>query len=100
MGRQAHTPGTMPTSPIIGVKICGLTSTDAIDAAVRAGAGFGGLVFHPKSPRFVALDQGRVLADAMRGRLKIVALITDMDDAAIEAVIAAVRPDFLQLHGS
>jgi phosphoribosylanthranilate isomerase len=90
----------MPTSPIIGVKICGLTSPDAIDAAVRAGAAYGGLVFHPKSPRFVTLDQARVLADAMRGRLKIVALITDMDDAGIEAVITAVKPDFLQLHGS
>ena len=84
----------------ITVKICGLTSPDAIDAAVRAGAVYGGLVFHPKSPRYVALEQGRVLADAMRGRLKSVALITDMDDAGIEAVIAAVKPDFLQLHGS
>ena len=37
----------------------------------------------------------------MRGRLKIVALIADMDDAGIEAVIMkTVRPDFLQLHGS
>ena len=84
----------------ITVKICGLTSPDAIEAAVRAGAVYGGLVFHPKSPRYVALEQGRVLADAMRGRLKIVALITDMDDAGIEAVIAAVKPGFLQLHGS
>src|SRR5471032_2609989 len=84
----------------ITVKICGLTSTDAIDAAVRAGAAYGGLVFHPKSPRTVALEKARVLADAMRGRLKIVALIVDMDDAGIEAVIAAVKPDFLQLHGS
>ena len=36
----------------------------------------------------------------MRGRLKIVALIADMDDAGIEAMVKAVRPDFLQLHGS
>ncbi|MBA2589257.1 MAG: phosphoribosylanthranilate isomerase [Alphaproteobacteria bacterium] len=84
----------------ISVKICGLTSPDTIDAAVRAGAAYGGLVFHPKSPRFVTLEQARVLADAMRGRLKIVALICNMDDAGIEAVIAAVKPDFLQLHGS
>ena len=41
-----------------------------------------------------------MLADQMRGRLKIVALIADMDDAGIEAVIAAVKPDFLQLHGN
>jgi len=50
--------------------------------------------------RFVALEQARALADHMRGRLKIVALIADMDDAGIEALIMAVRPDFLQLHGN
>jgi phosphoribosylanthranilate isomerase len=84
----------------IAVKICGITSPGAIDAAVEAGAVYGGLVFHPKSPRFVALEQARALADHMRGRLKIVALIADMDDAGIEALIMAVRPDFLQLHGN
>jgi phosphoribosylanthranilate isomerase len=83
----------------ISVKICGITTPDAIDAAVTAGAVYGGLVFHPKSPRYVTLEQGHVLADRMRGRLKIVALITDMEDAGIEALVTAVRPDFLQLHG-
>ncbi|MEY4707456.1 MAG: hypothetical protein RJB58_1179 [Pseudomonadota bacterium] len=84
----------------LAVKICGLTSADAADAAVNAGAVYGGLVFHPKSPRVVALEQARMLADRMRGRLKIVALIADMEDAGIEAVVKSVRPDFLQLHGN
>ena len=84
----------------IAVKICGLTTPDAIDAAVSAGAIYGGLVFHPKSPRFVMPDQARALAERMRGRLKTVALITDMDDAGIAAVMKAASPDFLQLHGS
>ena len=92
----AHTPEPMT----VAVKICGITSTAAIDAAVCAGAAYGGLVFHPKSPRFVNLDQARTLADHMRGRIRIVALIADMDDAAIKALVEAVRPDFLQLHGS
>lgn len=83
----------------IAVKICGLTSAAAIDAAVAAGAGYGGLVFHPKSPRFVPREQARALADHMRGRLKIVALIADLDDAEIEALVKTVKPDILQLHG-
>jgi phosphoribosylanthranilate isomerase len=82
------------------VKICGITSADAVDAAVSAGAAYGGLVFHPNSPRNVAFEQARVLADRMRGRLKIVALISDMEDAQIENLAQGVRPDFLQLHGS
>jgi phosphoribosylanthranilate isomerase len=83
----------------IGVKICGITSLEAADAAIAAGAVYGGLVFHPRSPRFVQPAQAAMLADRMRGRLKIVALIADMDDAQIAALVATVRPDFLQLHG-
>jgi len=91
----------MPTSSTsVAVKICGITSPAAIDAAVSAGAAYGGLVFHPKSPRFVAPEQARALAGQMRGRLKSVALIADMDDAGIEALVNSVRPDFLQLHGA
>jgi len=83
----------------IAVKICGLTSAAAVDAAVGAGALYGGLVFHPDSPRFVMLDQARALADRMRGRLKIAALIADLDDAGIGEIVRIVQPDFLQLHG-
>jgi phosphoribosylanthranilate isomerase len=84
----------------IVVKICGITGPGAIDAAVGAGAVYGGLVFHPKSPRFVHLEEARALAQQMRGRLRSVALIADMDDAGVEALVSAVRPDFLQLHGA
>ena len=83
----------------VAVKICGITTPDAVDAAIAAGAAYGGLVFHPRSPRFVKLEQAAVLAGRMRGRLKIVALIVDMDDVQIAALVEAVRPDFLQLHG-
>jgi phosphoribosylanthranilate isomerase len=84
----------------IAVKICGITSADAVDAAVVAGAVYGGLVFHPASPRNLSIEQARGMAERMRGRLKIVALIADMEDAQIETLMAAVRPDFLQLHGA
>jgi len=83
----------------ISVKICGLTSYEAVDAAIKAEAAYGGLVFHKNSPRFVAPDMAGGLAARMRGRLKIVALIADLDNAAIEAVVGAAHPDFLQLHG-
>jgi len=82
------------------VKICGINSAEAADAAVRAGADFGGLVFHPKSPRHLSLDTARALAERMRGRLQLVALIADANDETISAVTSAVKPDFLQLHGT
>lgn len=76
-----------------------MTSTGAIDAAVSAGAAYGGLVFHPNSPRNLSLQEASSMAERMRGRLKIVALIVDMDNAALEALVKTVNPDFLQLHG-
>lgn len=83
----------------IAVKICGLTSAAAVDATIGAGAAYGGLNFHPNSPRFVALEQARMLADRMRGRLKIAAVFADLDDARIGEIVKTVGPDFLQPHG-
>jgi phosphoribosylanthranilate isomerase len=81
------------------VKICGINSAEAADAAVRAGADFAGLVFHRKSPRNLALDAARALAGRMRGRIHLVALVADAGDADIAAVLHAVQPTYLQLHG-
>jgi phosphoribosylanthranilate isomerase len=81
------------------VKICGINTASAADAAVRAGADFCGLVFHEKSPRAVGLDAAASLAGHIRGRARLVSLVVDADDDTVAAVAAAVHPDFLQLHG-
>jgi phosphoribosylanthranilate isomerase len=81
------------------VKICGINTAAAADAAVRARADFCGLVFHPKSPRHLTLDAARALAERIRGRARLVTLLCDPDDESVAAVATAVRPDFLQLHG-
>jgi len=83
----------------IAVKICGLNSAAAADAAVRAGADFGGLVFFAKSPRALSIEGGVQLAERMRGRLKLAALVVDADDALLARIAAEVKPDFFQLHG-
>ncbi len=82
------------------VKICGITAADAADAALRAGADMAGLVFNPKSPRHLAPERAASLAARMRGRIRLVALVCDETDEALSTVLAAIRPDFLQLHGS
>jgi phosphoribosylanthranilate isomerase len=81
------------------VKICGINSFTAADAALSAGADFTGLVFYRNSPRNLALDQARSLAARMRGRVKLVALFADAGDAEIARAVETVVPDFLQLHG-
>jgi phosphoribosylanthranilate isomerase len=83
----------------IQVKICGITSADAADAVVHAGADFAGLAFHPGSPRNLKPEQAMSLAARLRGRVRIVAFVADATNDAIAAIVAAANPDFLQLHG-
>ena len=85
----------MPTK----VKICGLKTEAALEAALAGGADFVGFVFFPPSPRNVTLAVAKALAARARGRAKIVALMVDPDDALIAEVVASAAPDILQLHG-
>jgi phosphoribosylanthranilate isomerase len=81
------------------VKICGLSSVEALDVALDAGADMVGFVFFPPSPRHVAFDTARALGSRVRGRAQKVALSVDADDATLDTVVEALEPDLLQLHG-
>src|ERR1700686_426659 len=81
------------------VKICGLSTPEALDVALDAGADMVGFVFFPPSPRHVALDAARALGHRVRGRARKGALTVDADDAVLDAIIEALQPDMLQLHG-
>lgn len=80
-------------------KICGLTTTDALDAALDARADFVGFVFFPPSPRNVSFDLARELGAQVEGRARKVALSVNADDALHAAIVDALAPDMLQLHG-
>jgi phosphoribosylanthranilate isomerase len=81
------------------VKICGLSTLETLDAALDAGADMVGFVFFPKSPRHISHDQARMLGAAVKGRASKVALAVDADDDQLSAIIEALAPDCLQLHG-
>lgn len=83
----------------LAIKICGLTAPDALDAALTAGADFVGFVFFPPSPRNLSLEAARALGAQVKGRAGKVALTVDANDDTIAAVVAALQPDMLQLHG-
>ncbi|SDR26794.1 phosphoribosylanthranilate isomerase [Rhizobiales bacterium GAS191] len=81
------------------VKICGLSTPASVDAAIKAGADMVGFVFFARSPRNVSIEAAAALASRARGRAGIVALTVDAEDAALADIVAALRPDLLQLHG-
>ena len=82
------------------VKICGINSLDALDAALAAGVDMVGLVRFERSPRHLGLEEGRALSARARGKASRVMLVVDADDAALAETVEALDPDILQLHGS
>jgi len=85
--------------PSLVIKICGLRTAETMTAALDAGADMIGLVAFPPSPRHLDAPAAAVLADQARGRAEIVLLTVDADDATLSALVKAIRPDWLQLHG-
>lgn len=84
----------------IAMKFCGLTRPEDVSVAAEAGAAYMGLVFYPKSPRFVSHETARDLAMLTPPGLAKVALTVNFDDAALDALLEAVPIDTLQLHGA
>jgi phosphoribosylanthranilate isomerase len=81
-------------------KICGLSTPETVDAAVRFGARFVGFVTYPKSPRHISTETMRALGQRVPKIVTRVGLFVDPDDALLDEKIAAGALDLLQLHGS
>jgi phosphoribosylanthranilate isomerase len=84
------------------VKICGITSIDDAEGAARAGADAIGLNFVASSPRVVGPEVAREIAEAIRGRVQIVAVVVPdphLDAAELGRLIEELGLDFVQLHG-
>jgi phosphoribosylanthranilate isomerase len=85
---------------LVQVKICGLRTVADVEHAAHAGAAYVGFVFFPKSPRHLAFDQAKLLAQATPVGVMKVALTVNATDAFLDQLIVQVPLDMLQLHGS
>ncbi|MBL6929418.1 MAG: phosphoribosylanthranilate isomerase [Rhodospirillales bacterium] len=81
------------------VKICGLSSPEAVQTAIEGGADYVGFVFFAKSPRFVTPMQATELGGLVGAGVKKVGLVVNADDAALDEIVSVAKPDMLQLHG-
>jgi len=81
------------------VKICGLSSPEAVDAALESGADMVGFVFFPLSPRHVGFEAAKLLGARVGSRALRVALTVDATDHMLRDIVDALKPDLLQLHG-
>jgi phosphoribosylanthranilate isomerase len=82
------------------VKICGVSTPEAVSAALDGRASFIGFMFFPKSPRNIAAaEAGRLAAPARRQGVKVVAVAVDPSDDDLDAIMHGLAPDLIQLHG-
>ena len=87
------------------VKICGITDSDGLLAALRAGVDAIGLNLVAGTPRALTVAEATYLSTKARDssatgkRPRIVAVFADATLAAIDAAIAAFDPDAIQLSG-
>ena len=81
------------------VKVCGITSpADALMAA-KAGATAIGMIFFPRSPRFVRVNEAALISAVVpAGVLKVGVFVNDTAER-IRSVVATAKLDVVQLHG-
>ena len=82
--------------PPLWIKICGLRTLEAIDAAAGAGADAVGFVFHDASPRNLALEDACALQRAVPVGIERVAVFLHPSQVLLDAVLAAIKPDWVQ----
>ena len=85
----------------VDAKICGLSTPEAVQAAVEGGAAFAGFVFFASSPRDVTPERAAMLAVPARAAgVGVAAVTVDASDALLDELMTTLRPDLIQLHGS
>ena len=77
------------------IKICGLTTPEAVEAALAAGADAVGFVF-AESVRRVSASLACRLAEPARGKVPCVAVMRHPDQPRVDEILAEFRPDVLQ----
>jgi len=82
------------------IKICGITRPQDALTAANLGADAIGLVFYPKSPRAVTIEQAQAICAVLPPFVSVVALFVDAEHFEIEDVLTVVPVDLLQFHGS
>lgn len=86
--------------PTPAIKICGINTPAALDAAIRARADHAGFVFFARSPRHVDPVQAAALGARGDDRIGKVGLFVDADDALLGEAVGAAGLTAIQLHGA
>jgi len=81
------------------VKVCGVSTPQIAELAVETGADWIGLVFEPRSPRYVGEDRAEAVMEAVGGRADLVGVLAEGDAELCNQLASRFRLDAVQVHG-
>ena len=84
---------------IAKVKICGLTQSQDVEAAIRYGADYLGFIVEAKSARRLSVREAARLSLPAKGIIPRVAVTVNAGAALISNIVSQMQPDFIQFHG-
>lgn len=84
----------------IRIKMCGMTRSEDIAEAALLGVDAVGLIFYPKSPRYVSISDAKRLLASCPVFVDAVAVMVNPDDAMVRQVLDELPIQWLQFHGS
>lgn len=93
MAAPAH-----PMADPLMIKICGIKTLDILETAIDAGADIVGFMHFARSPRHVDIETLQTLISQARGRIETCVVLVNPDNSSVME-IAALSPDWIQLHG-
>ena len=80
------------------IKICGIKTPDMLETVIAGGADMVGFMHFQRSPRHASVEQIADLISQARGRIDTSVVLVNPDNSCV-AEIAALGPDWIQLHG-
>ncbi|MFC3908455.1 phosphoribosylanthranilate isomerase [Legionella dresdenensis] len=84
----------------VRIKMCGMTRRQDIDYAIALGADAIGLIFYPKSRRYVTVEQAKILLREIPPLVNIVAVAVDPEPDDLKRLINELPIDTIQFHGN
>jgi len=84
---------------MVSIKICGLTSEEAVQAVIAARADYAGFIYFARSPRHLTFARAAELKKLLPASIKSVSVLVDPDDMVLHEMQNVLAPDYVQLHG-
>ena len=82
--------------PRLWIKVCGMRTREAIEAAAQAGADALGFVFHEASPRNLTVESASALQSCVPVGVERVAVFLHPSQDLVDGVVNAIQPDWVQ----